>query len=56
MVGKIFFMGPDILSGWNTPFSFIERLEGDGESDLPDLVISVFLMAYEFSPDGKTKP
>ena len=27
-------MGPDILSGWNTPFSFIEGLEGEGESDL----------------------
>lgn len=48
-------MGPDILLA-GPPFSFTERRERDVESDLPDLVISVFLMAYDFIPDGKTKP
>ena len=56
MVGKIFFMGPDILLAGTPPFSFTERRERDVESDLPDLVISVFLMAYDFIPDGKTNP
>ncbi len=48
-------MGPDILLA-GPPVFLHRETERDVESDLPDLVISVFLMAYDFIPDGKTKP
>ena len=55
MVGK-FSLWARISYWLASPFSFTERRERDVQSDLPDLVISVFLMAYDFIPDGKTKP